>query len=203
MGFKQYNVETIFKQRPMLVEYPLLPQSVKEVVDFTVKESLRPNSALRIRSLIPKTLMPKKSDLWYLPWSDIVELRVAVSEQNIYDVLRVVFGITEKQFLLLDLFNAFAAYKWIADEFQSIIEIEIQELASEPSEAEIDAGIEELQEFGYSVALDGLAKGDLLKYDDYLKLPYTKIFRKMCLDKKRYEINKNLQDAGRKNQTDS
>lgn len=203
MGLKQYNIETVFKNRPMLAEYSQFPEDVKELVDFTVKESLRANKELRIRSIFPKRIMPKKVNFWDLSWSDIIELRIAVSDRNLYDTLKVVFGISEKQFMHLDLFNAFAVYKWIIDQFKEIVEIEIQELASEPTEAEKEAGIERLQDFGYSVALDGLTKGDLLKNNDYLKLPYSKIFRKLCLDKTRYEINKNLQDASRTSKGDS
>ena len=161
MGFKSYSVETIFKNRPMLVEYALLPVEVKEVVDYTIQESLKSNSQLRVRGVLPKVVKPKNENLWFLSWSDIIELRLAISEQRMYDVLNIVFGITEKQFALLDLFNAYSAYKWTVEQFKEIVEIEIQELSSEHSQDELEAGVEELHEFGYSVALDGIAKGDL------------------------------------------
>lgn len=194
MGFKSHNIKTILSSRPRLIQYSLLSVDVKEFVDYTIQENLKPNSELRLKNVLTKIVKPKQMNLWFLSWSDIIELRIAVSEQNMFEVLSIVFGINENDFARLDLFNAFSVYKWIVAQFKSIVEIEVQELSSEPTPEEIDAGIEELQEFGYSVMLDGIAKGDLLKYDDYLKLPYVKIFRKMCLDKKRYDINKQMQE---------
>lgn len=194
MGFKSHNVDTVLKNRPRLIEYASLSIEVKEIVDFTVQESLKPNPELRLKNVLTKIAKPKQMNLWFLSWSDIIELRIAVSEQNMFEVLNIVFGINDKDFARLDLFNAFSAYKWIVEQFKAIVEIELQELSSELTEEEKEAGVEELQEFGYSVMLDGISKGDLLKYDDYLKLPYVKIFRKMCLDKKRHDINKQMQE---------
>lgn len=205
MGRKQINLKNIFIVRPMLMQYNNLHPEVKEVVDYTVKESLKANSGLRISKFpISKTIEPKKDNLWFLPWTDIIELRIAISEKNMFDVFRIVYEINESDFTKIEMFNAFAAYKWVVDQFRAIVEIEVQELSSEPSEEEKEAGADELQEFGYSIMLDAIAKGDLLKYDDYLKLPYAKIFRKLCMDKKRYEINKNIQqNASRKAQRNS
>lgn len=194
MGFKSHSIENVLSNRPRLIDYASLDNEVKELVDFTVQENLKPNPELRLKSVLTKTVKPKQMNLWFLSWSDIIELRIAVSEQNMFEVLNIVFGINDKDFARLDLFNAFSAYKWIVEQFKAIVEIELQELSSELTEEEKEAGVEELQEFGYSVMLDGIAKGDLLKYDDYLKLPYVKIFRKMCLDKKRHDINKQMQE---------
>lgn len=194
MGFKSHSIENVLNNRPRLIEYSSLSIEVKELVDFTVQESLKPNPELRLKSVLTKIVKPKQMNLWFLSWSDIIELRMAVSEKKMFEVLNIVFDINENDFARLDLFNAFSVYKWIIEQFKAIVEIELQELSSEPTPEEIEAGIEELQEFGYSVALDGIAKGDLLKYDDYLKLPYVKIFRKMCMDKKRHDINKQMQE---------
>ena len=182
----------------MLAEYPLLPIEAKEIVDYTIKETLRGNPELRVKG---KVIKPKQINFWFLTWSDIILLRLAIADQNMLDVLSIVFQIGKKEFIKLELFNAYAAYTWIVNQFKTIIDTEIEQLASELSEEEKDAGAEDLQEFGYTVALDGLAKGDLLKYDDYLMLPYSKVFRKMCLDKTKYDINKQLQEnASRKYQ---
>lgn len=194
MGLKSHNIDTVLNNRPRLIEYSQLSIDVKEFVDYTIQENLKPNPELRLKSVLTKIVKPKQLNLWSLSWSDIIELRIAVSEQKMFEVLNIVFGINETEFARLDLFNAFSVYKWIVEQFKSIVEIESQELSSEMSDEEKEAGVEELQEFGYSVMLDGIAKGDLLKYDEYLKLPYVKIFRKMCLDKKRYDINKQMQE---------
>ena len=202
MGIKQDSL-TLFKKRLKLSDYSALTLESKEIIDYTIAESLKPNSIIRLYGgLITKK--PKKDNLWFLSWSDIIELKTAIASENIFEVFRVVFGLNQKEFSKLELFNAFSAYKWVTQKAVEIMTLEVQELSSEMSDEEKEAGAEELQEFGYSLALDGMANGDLLKYDAYLKLPYVKVFRKMCMDKKRYDINKTLQEnARRKSKTNS
>lgn len=201
MGFKSHSIENIFDNRLLLAQYPLLNNEVKSLIEYTIKENLKVNSELRIKL---KVIKPKHNSLWFMSWSDIIELRLAISENNMFECFRIVYGINEKQFSKLELLNAFASYKWMAENFKAIIDVEVEQLASELTEEEKEAGAEDLQQFTYSVALDGLTKGDLLKYDAYLQLPYTKIFRKLCLDKTRYDINKQLQEnASRKSQRNS
>ena len=202
MGSQQ-NSLTLFKKRLKLSDYSALTLESKEIIDYTIAESLKPNSIIRLYGgLITKK--PKKDNLWFLSWSDIIELKIAITEENIFEVFRIVFDLNEKEFSRLEMFNAFSAYKWVTQKAVEIMTIEDQELSSEMSDEEKEAGAEELQEFGYSLALDGMANGDLLKYDAYLKLPYVKVFRKMCMDKKRYDINKTLQEnARRKSKTNS
>ena len=196
MGSQQ-NSLTLFKKRLKLSDYSALTLESKEIIDYTIAESLKPNSIIRLYGgLITKK--PKKDNLWFLSWSEIIELKIAITEENIFEVFRIVFDLNEKEFSRLEMFNAFSAYKWVTQKAVEIMTLEVQELSSEMSDEEKEAGAEELQEFGYSLALDGMANGDLLKYDAYLKLPYVKVFRKMCMDKKRYDINKTLQENARR-----
>lgn len=202
MGFKSHSIKNIFNSKIKISQYPSLSGDTKEMVDFTIKENLLSNQNLRISNR--STVQPKTNNFWYMKWSDIIELRMAVSEHKMFDAMNIVFGISEKQYMNLELFNAFAVYNWIIQKFKEIIDAEVEQLSFENTVEELEAGAKDLEKFGYSVALDGIAKGDLLKYDEYLNLPYSKIFRKMCLDKTRYEINKNLQEnASRKTQTNS
>ncbi|MEC4050655.1 hypothetical protein OX284_014545 [Flavobacterium sp. SUN046] len=188
----------------MVFEYSLLPLDVKEVVDYTLKENLKANPVLRLKRIMKKTLEPEYSDLWSYTWSDIISLRASITDENLYDVLNIVYGISENDFATLDLFNAYAAYKWVVEQFKEIVELEIEKLSSDHSELEIESGAEDLQDFGYYVALDGLTKGDLDKNDSYLMKPYSMIFRKLCLDKKRYEITKTInENASRSIQNNS
>lgn len=204
MGFKQNSI-TIFKNRLKLSDYSTLTVEAKEVIDYTIAESLKANSFLRLGGLLKSNIAkPKKDNLWFLSWSDIIELRIAIVEENIFEVLRIVFDIEEKEFAKLELLNAFSVYKWISEQYFEIAKIEVQELASEMTDEEKEAGAEDMQEFGYSVMLDSIAQGDLLLYDQYLKLPYAKVFRKMCMEKKRHDINKQMQEnASRKSKRNS
>jgi hypothetical protein len=200
MGFKQVSIDKVLSSRLMLSQYSGLSGEVREFINYTVLGSLRQNNELRVNGLFKyKVIKPKKDNLWFLSWSDIIELRMAIVDENMLEVFKIVFGITEKDFIRLEMFNAFAVYRWVCDQVSHMIKIEFQELTNELTDEEKDAGAEELQEFGYSLTLDVLTKGDLLKSDDWLKLAYAKIFRKLCIDKKRYDINKTLQEnASRK-----
>jgi hypothetical protein len=200
MGLKSYSIDKVFSKRIKMLEYPHLPLDVKELVDYTVMNNLKQNSILRLR----KDIKPLHDSLWSLPWTDIIELRQALADNNLEKAINIVYKINKYQFLQLGIFNIYAAYLWIAHQFKDMMEIEIEQLSFDMDNEEKEAGAEELQDFGYVVALDGLAGGDVLKYDAYLKLPYSKVFRKLCLDKTRYEINKNMQNnASRKLTTNS
>lgn len=205
MGFKQVSIDDVFKSRLMLSQYSGLSGDVREFINYTVLGSLKQNNELRVNGLFKyKVIKPKKDNLWFLSWSDIIELRMAIVDENMLEVFKIVFEITEKDFIRLEMFNAFAVYQWVCTQVSDMIRIEFQELENELSDEEKEAGAEQLQELGYSVTLDALTKGDLLKSDDWLKLAYAKIFRKLCIDKKRYDINKTLQEnASRKSKRNS
>lgn len=202
MGFKSYSIDTVFTKRPIIAHYPFLDNDMKELIDYTIKDSLRANEVLRLKTLFRiKKVKAKNSDFWFLSWEDLLLIREAVTDQNMLEAFKIVYGINEKQFVLLDVFNAFSAYKWIIDKLKEMAEIEKQELGGEMPIEEKEAGAEALIEFGYTVTLDSLADGDVLKYDEILKKPYAVIFRKMCLDKTNNEIKKNYsENASRKNQ---
>lgn len=205
MGIKQVSVKDVFKSRLMLSQYPALPSDVRDFVNYTVLGSLKSNNQLRVNGLFNhKVIKPKKDNLWFLSWSDIIELRMAIVDENMFEVFKIVFGIDQKDFVRLEMFNAFAVYQWVSSQLTDMIKIEFQELSNDLTDEEKEAGAEELQEFGYSLTLDVLTKGDLLKSDDWLSLAYAKIFRKLCIDKKRYDINKTLQEnASRKSKRNS
>ena len=180
-----------------MFEYQHLTDEVRQLIDYTIENNLKQNPILRLRA----DVKPKCESLWSLQWTDIIELREALCDNDLEKAITIVYGINKYQFLQLGIFNTYAAYLWIAHQFKEMMETEIERLTLELDEDEKNAGAEDLQDFGYVVALDGLAGGDILKYDHYLKLPYAKVFRKLCLDKTRYEINKNMQRNASRNVT--
>jgi hypothetical protein len=203
MGFKPISIENIFKNKIKLIDYEKLSIENKTLIDYTVSRNLKSNSKLRLYSGL-EVLKPKATDFFILSWSDIIELKLAVSEGNIFEALKIVYEISDFQFNKIEMFNGFSVYKWVIETLKKVIELETENLAHEYSQEELNAGVEELQVFGYINVLDKMTKGNILKYDKYLKMPYSKIFRKMCLDKTRYEITKSLQEnASRKSQTNN
>lgn len=205
MGFKPYSIENIFRNRPRMIHYSKMEPDVKELVDYTVKESLKPNPILRTRRRFKtRHLTAKFTDFWSMTWHDLETLRESVQEKNMPEVFKQLYGITERQFIQLDLFNAFAVYRWVVDELTAIAEIEIQELGGEMDSDLKEAGAEALQQFGYAAAVDSLARGDMLKHGEILVKPYRVIFQKMCLDKVNSDIKKQYQEnVSRKNKRNS
>ncbi|WP_407324035.1 hypothetical protein R5O24_02820 [Tenacibaculum maritimum] len=196
MGKQSYSIETIFENRPTIETYSQLQGKVKEFVDDIIKDSIKPNKVLRLNG---KELNPKQEDLWFLSWGDMIELRESINEMKMIESLKLIYEIKEDEFLRLDVFNCFAVYKWITEQLKSIAEIEAQELSHEPTAEEKNAGVDMLQDFDYTVSLDVLANGDLLKYDEILEKPYAIIFRKLCLDKLKNQIQQNfIENARRK-----
>lgn len=205
MGKFKFGVEEVFKGKLLMAHYSFLDNEAKDLIDETVKKSLKPNPVLRIKTITGfNFLNPKQDNLWNLSWSDIVELRHLITEKCLFDVLKLMYGIKEKQFARLPIFNTFSTYKWIVERLEEMAVIEQQELGSEITAEEKEAGAEQLQEFGYSFSVDGLAHGDILKYNDIMQQNYAVIFRKMCLDKVSSEVKNQYQEnASRKTQRGS
>ncbi len=196
MGKKSTSVENIFKCRPTIKQYARLEDESKAMIDLIIKHGIKPNKELRIKK---KKLKPVQENFWFLSWIELINLRGAVEEMKIFEALEMVYNISNKQITKLDVFNCFAAYLWICEELKEIGRVEVDRLGSEPTAEEKNAGVDLLTEFDYNVSLDVLAKGDILKYDEILKKPYAVIFRKLCLDKVKNQIQQNfITNANRK-----
>lgn len=186
-------------------DYPNLKGMEKEVVDYTIANHLNENPIIRKRRFIGyKKIKPKQSDLWFMRWRDIIALREAVQAADIFQVINVVYSLNQNQVIKLDIFNCFAAYNWIKSEMVKIHQAEMNELFQELTAEEEDAGVERMAEFGYQVALDDLTKGNVNDEDNWLNLPYAKIFMKLAMNKRRNEIQKQHQEnVSRKNKSNS
>lgn len=196
MGRQHHSIENIFNSNPTIEDYMSFDADLKLYVDDIIRTGLKQNHILRLNDL---DLHPRESNLWFLSWEQMIELKRAVSQNKMIEALMVVYRLEEREFIKLGVFNCFAVYKWITEQLKSIAEIEKQELYSEPTIEERNAGIEMLQPFDYVVSLDALAGGDVLKYNEILETPYSIIFRKQCLEKVKSQIQKNfIKNANRK-----
>ena len=190
-----------FQKRPRLFDYATMKAEVRELVDYTIANHLAPNPVIRMRF---GTRKPKVDSLWMLSWSDLIELRKALAENQLADLFKILYGISEKRLAQLDLFNCFAAYHWAINELKQIHDAEIERLQDDPSDDEKEAGVEELYEYGHYPALDNLAKGNALVYDNWLRLPYAVVFQKLAKDKLIADINEKYHAIiSRKNQKPS
>lgn len=166
-----------------------LKRSLYDVLMKTVKRSK--NIRVKISDMfIP--IQPKHYDLWDFTYSDILELKEAMTLKDgelIKECVRIVYGVQKVQDInILDLQNV----NWIYEEFKELVEVETNELKQEYSEKEKAAGVEELERFGHFPSVDNLAKGDLLEHDKILQLPYHKVFVKLNYDKTLGQITKRL-----------
>ncbi|MGV3695512.1 hypothetical protein [Flavobacterium sp.] len=183
-----------------MFEYVKFNAEEREFVDDVIKNYIKANPILRQRKYFRRfNRKPKVKDFWDLSWEDILMIRQAFKTEQLFDVLEILYGLTEKEFMKLEMLNVFACYKWVTDELLKLNAAEEERLHSELSSEEINAGAEELQEYGYYNSLKAMCP-DLLKQNDYLKLPYSIIFRDMAHSKLISDINKKYQEnAARKN----
>lgn len=174
----------IFKYRPTLAGYTRLKGSRKELIDYTIQNYLVSNPILRTQKWFRTiNVKPKDFNLWMLSWNDIIVLKKQLADKDLIGLLKLMYGIEEKQLFKLDAYNVFACWKWVSEEMNKLIEIEIKELEDDIPDELKEAGIEQMERFDYAPALDKLAGGDITRYDEFLKLPYAKIFRKLVMDK--------------------
>lgn len=198
MGFKPYSIvrEYFLKRNIKIRHYESLGDNDRAFVDYTIKNSLRPNPRLRVGR---KKLKPKSFDLWETSWSDMILTWKHLEENNIKDVLKLHYGLREQDFLNLNIFNAFAVYKWVSERVKEINDIMKAELGDEPDNDQKAAGADEFKRYDYLPTLKKLCNDDRTKYDWMLKQPFSWIFREISLINTETEYQRNLNEiASRK-----
>src|SRR5690606_4228553 len=114
-----------FDKPPTLHQYAPLDAEAREVVDFTIQHYLKSNPVLRLPGIFgTKNIKIKNTDLWSWKWIDLLELRQAIEDQQFTEVFRLAYGVSEYRLLRAEVFNVFAAYKWIVDNLNEISKIE-------------------------------------------------------------------------------
>lgn len=189
MGKQQNSIMSVINKWPSVEEYLNSTEEERIVINGIVKHGIKPNKTLRVSG---KEIEPSFKDLWQMPWGSLIEVKELQKTNDLFKMLTYLWGISEKQFLLLDVFNAFSAYKWVTTSLEEIAKIEVQELSHEFTQKEKDAGIDGLKRFGYYASLNSLTGGDITKEDEVLKLPYQRVFMKFCLNKLNHDIELNL-----------
>ncbi|WP_298118106.1 hypothetical protein [Flavobacterium sp.] len=179
-----------FKFNITMLEYSLLNEEDKDLVDYTVKNFIKSNKILRVKKFFRQIdLQPKVNTLWELSWEDLLLLRSAISKSDIDSIFNIVYELKPEQMKSLEVFNVFASFNWISDELKAISNAEMERLHSELTNEEKEAGAEELIDYGYYSTLKAMCP-DLLKHNEYLKLSYSIVFRDMAHTKLINKINK-------------
>lgn len=182
-----------------LGEYSQLSENDRSLYDQIISSTIPSGKTIRVKLTSFAKVIPAHEDVWDFTFSDIIELKMALSELKELDLLkeiaRIVYSVNDiERVNILDL----RVLNWVVDAMTMLLETERAELAYEPSKEEKKAGIEELERFGFAPTVDSLAGGDPTKEEAILLLPYHKVFQKMALNKAYNSIQKNMtQNAGR------
>ena len=81
---------------------------------------------------------------------------------------------------------------WIIDEVKAIQDLEIDNLKSNPTIKQLQAGINELDKFGLDNTRDNLTDGKLWHYDKINNMPYYKVFDKQLMEITKNKINEKM-----------
>lgn len=190
MGKFNNNIN-ILLTRPTMLQYESMSDEDKEVIEFALKEYLKANPVLRVKKLFSvKEVNPIEKSLWDMSWETIILIKKAIQKEEIQKVFKLVYGITDKQFLFLEILNMSSALKWITNELLAIEAAENERLFTKLSDEKKEAGAEELMDYDYYVSLRGMCP-NLLEQDKFLKLPYKIIFRELACSKLINDINEN------------
>jgi len=101
-------------------------------------------------------------------------------------------GKKELAFYNLSLLKIIQFRNYIVNEIKQIVEIENQVLSYDPSEDEIQAGIDKLSVFGVYSQLLSVANGDPLKVDSVRKMKYEDAFVFLCYQKMSSDFERDL-----------
>lgn len=142
------------------------------IFDTTVKD-LKDLSFELVKIKIPDYLQHAQAEKMIIDILKEAGREVTLEELNAYN---------PKQLLYFTL--------WVMDALEEINEMEMTNLQSFPEPDMVNAGINELNQFGILNTIDSLAKGDILKWDLVVKKPYYDVFTKLLKDKKEAEFNK-------------
>jgi hypothetical protein len=77
------------------------------------------------------------------------------------------------------------------EQIQAVLELEAEHLSSKPTNEQQRAGLDMFDEFGIMNTVNALANGDILKYDEVMKIDYNTVFIKLKMSKFERIFNEN------------
>ncbi|TWP23125.1 hypothetical protein ETU10_08495 [Apibacter muscae] len=80
---------------------------------------------------------------------------------------------------------------WIMDELEAINQVEKELFNTPPTSEELEAGINNFNQFGVINTIDALAGGDILKWEKIVKLSYFDVLNKLYKN----QVTNNFQQA--------
>lgn len=200
MGKFENNLKDVILSRPRMFEFANLDENIKDEFQSIFENYSKANPVLRVRKFFRwKNVSPNKNNFWNLSWEDLLMIRKAMRNNDLFKLMNLVYGVNEKQFLNLEVLNVFSTMKWITEQLTIIHNAEEERLKSDLSDDDKEAGAEQLSEYDYYNNVRALSE-NLLEHEKLLKLPYSIVFREMAYQKLINDINKKKNEiVARKN----
>ncbi len=164
-----------------LLEYSQIKN--KGEYDLLVK-SIKPSNTISLKVGSKFIVIhPKFNNVWDCSYGDIIELKEAFAdgdEEASKAIYKIFYGIRDySNVSVLSVNNI----KWVAEQFEELLKVEKEELSYSPTQKEKNAGIDELNKFGFYPSIDTLTGGDMSKESEFLQMPYSRVFQKLCYNK--------------------
>jgi hypothetical protein len=140
-----------------------------------------------------------------MTFGEVVDLKKFITSSDFNDKIRAVEIVYKISFETLSEMKAikfFPLLNYITKEIEVIAENEAKTLSGDYDSDMINAGVEELSQFGVITTIDTLANGDVLKWQSILDMRYSTVFTKLYLNKVKAKIETEYQkilDRKRKN----
>jgi len=169
---------------PTLAEY--VEGQYREEVDFVLKYgAFNPLDLFKIGDIFEATFGFVKDAQGYINYSGL-------DFANYIDLISTNFGIKEKDLAVKKVLDIKCSMIWLEAQIEQVNEIESMKLGSEPSAEEQRAGVERFEKYRSFLQFDALTGGDILKYEQLRKVPYSKCLMKLMLEADRAEFNERL-----------
>lgn len=114
-----------------------------------------------------------------------------VSYEDLSSMLSIALKKTASEIYEMKWFEVFRLYNYISDGMKRVNEIE-EQLSHEPSADEVNAGIDQYNEFSWFVTLHRLAGEDILKHNAVAAIPYCEVTAVLKLRKLDSQFNRNM-----------
>ena len=152
-----------------------------------------------IKAMVPKNSLNGKEMPAFLeqPFKHIISIEnlfksITKRPENIIDIVSICFQIPTEEIEQIGIVEFYPVLNFIVSEHQKLIERENRILHHEPEVEELEAGIESLHKFGRMATVDTLAGGDLLKHNQIIEMPYSRVFTKMYLESEKAKYQRKL-----------
>ena len=171
------------------------PITVSEYVNLDPKEQEPYNFALmfvkRFNTPVDEFKVGDVMDLSFGFVKDLqYEMERGISWQKLVDFVLEATKLENVADIPLDKFSRFANY--LKKSVQTILDVEEQTLAYDPTDSEQSAGMDRFKNLGIYLQIRKLTGGDVTKYDAVRALPYSLCFTELYTSKQLHDYEQEL-----------